>query len=92
MRLKKGWLQDQTARTIQLHGWDISREQYNRLENQARRVFDTEAEMLADIFGVGIQELYPRRKVRVGGSATGSRAINLRSEKARRHGATKSSG
>lgn len=62
LRLKKGWLQDQTARTIQLHGWDISREQFNRLENQSRQVLDTELMILAEIMGVGIDELFPSRK------------------------------
>ena len=59
LRRKKGWLQVQVARAMQLHGWDISREQFNRLENQSRQVLDSELFILAKILGVGMEALFP---------------------------------
>ena len=59
LRRQKGWLQVQVARAMQLHGWDISREQFNRLENQARQVLDGELSILAKSFGVTTDALYP---------------------------------
>lgn len=59
LRRQKGWLQVQVARAIQLHGWDISREQFNRLENQARQVLDSELSILAKILGVKMESLFP---------------------------------
>jgi len=59
LRRKKGWLQVQVARAMQLHGWDISREQFNRLENQSRQVLDTELFMLAKMLGVKMEALFP---------------------------------
>jgi transcriptional regulator with XRE-family HTH domain len=59
LRRQKGWLQVQMARAMQLHGWDISREQFNRLENQARQVLDRELSILAKILGVKMEALFP---------------------------------
>jgi transcriptional regulator with XRE-family HTH domain len=63
LRQKKGWTQVQLARSVQLHGWDISREQFNRLENQSRQVLAQELLILAKVFGVKMEELFsPGRK------------------------------
>lgn len=59
LRRQKGWLQVQVARAMQLHSWDISREQFNRLENQARQVLDGELSILAKILGVKMEALFP---------------------------------
>ena len=59
LRRQKGMSQAELARAMQLHGWDISREQFNRLENQARQVIDDEFDILAKCFGVTTDALLP---------------------------------
>lgn len=59
LRRQKGWLQIQAARAMQLYGWDMSREQFNRLENQSRQVTDDELSILAKCLGVTTDALCP---------------------------------
>ena len=59
LRRQKGLLQAEVAHAMQLHGWDISREQFNRLENQARQVLDDELSILAKSLGVTTDALLP---------------------------------
>ncbi len=58
-RESKGWTQDELAVKLQLFGWDTSRVSVTKLENQSRRVPDLELFVLAKIFGVTTDELFP---------------------------------
>ena len=59
MRLKAGWTQNDLAVKLQVYGWDTSRESVTRLETQDRRVPDLELFVLAKIFGVPADDLFP---------------------------------
>ena len=59
LRLRAGWTQDDLAVKLQLYGWDTSRESVSRLETQDRRVADLELFVIANIFGLTTDELFP---------------------------------
>jgi transcriptional regulator with XRE-family HTH domain len=60
LRQQKGWTQNRLAIKLQLYGWDTSRESVTSLENQRRRVPDLELFILAKVFGVKADDLFPR--------------------------------
>jgi transcriptional regulator with XRE-family HTH domain len=60
LRLKKGWSQDYLATKLQLRGWSVSRDSIASLESLRRRVPDCELLYLARVFGVRLEDLFPR--------------------------------
>jgi len=59
-RAKKGWSQEYLAAKLQLRGWNVSRDSLANLELQRRRVPDCEMLFLAKIFGVRLEDLFPK--------------------------------
>lgn len=59
-RALKGWSQEVLAAKLQLRGWSISRDSLASLELRRRRVPDCEMLFLARVFGVGLEDLFPR--------------------------------
>ncbi len=60
LRLRSGWTQNRLATKMQLSGWDTSRESVAKLEKQRRRVPDLELFVLARVFGMKSDDLFPR--------------------------------
>lgn len=59
LRARLGLSQPQLAAKCQLAGWDVSRDIIARIEGQSRCVDDSELAMLARVFRVKLEELYP---------------------------------
>lgn len=59
-REKKDWSQEQLAAKLQLRGWSLSRDSIASLELCRRRVPDAEMLFLARVFGVQLEDLFPR--------------------------------
>src|ERR1035441_1435749 len=59
-RRKKGWSQETLATKLQLRGWNISRDSLASLELQRRRVPDCEMLYLARVFGIRLEDLFPK--------------------------------
>ena len=60
LRSRKGWSQALLAAKLQLLGWDLSREAVAQLEAERRRVPDLELYVLARVFNVRMEDLFPR--------------------------------
>lgn len=59
-RIKRGWSQEVLAAKLQLRGWSISRDSLASLELQRRRVPDCEMLYLARVFGIHLEDLFPK--------------------------------
>jgi len=61
LRNQRGWSQPDLATKCQLAGWDVSRDIIARIELQIRWVGDFELATIAEIFGVTMEELMPKK-------------------------------
>ena len=59
IRQAQGLTQGVAAARCNLIEWPISRGTYAKIESQTRRVTDEEVLLLAQVFNVSIQELFP---------------------------------
>lgn len=59
-RNRKGWSQEKLAATLQLRGWNVSRDSLASLELCRRRVADCELLFLARVLGVKLEDLFPK--------------------------------
>jgi transcriptional regulator with XRE-family HTH domain len=59
-RIKKGWSQETLATKLQLRGWNISRDSLASLELQRRRVPDCEMLYFSRVFGIRLEDLFPK--------------------------------
>ena len=60
-RLRKGWTQPVLAEKLRRHGWSIRTGSLGKLEARLRRVPDCELMFIAEVLGVSIVELFPKR-------------------------------
>ncbi|MEI6351747.1 MAG: helix-turn-helix transcriptional regulator [Verrucomicrobiota bacterium] len=61
IRYEKGMTQEALAAVLQRAGWDISRTSLAKIEAQLRWVADCELFILADVLGVRMEQLFPKR-------------------------------
>ena len=60
-RRRLGWSQEQLAQALELEGIKSDQESIDRLENQARKVYDKEVQNLAMVLGVKMYNLFPTK-------------------------------
>lgn len=64
LRTRTGLSQARLAANCQLMGWDVSRGIIAAIEGRVRCVTDREFVLLAQVFGVSLEELLPGKPVR----------------------------
>lgn len=60
LRRKKGWTQDELASKLQLLGCCMTRDMIAKIEARCISVTDKEIMCFAEVFGLEIDELFPR--------------------------------